>query len=138
MDNEPSRWITQSKLHSDDVVGNCTESCIASILDLPIEEVPDFHKDLTRPGEETSSDEIREFWRRIEDFLQSKNRIMMTIPLNWVPPVYYLASGNTVRDTHHMVIMRDSRIFHDPHPSRAGLSNITHKWLIIPEDPRLG
>lgn len=47
----------------------------------------------------------------------------------------YLASGISPRGVHHMVVMKDGKLVHDPHPSKAGIGEVEHLWLIVPIDP---
>lgn len=123
------RWLTQTEFHSETTHGNCTETCLASILGIPLSEVPTLHKD----GEPNSSG----FWERFNDFLESKGYKAKDIHKHLVWPGYWLASGLSPRGVYHMVIMKDDKLFHDPHPSRAGIDSVVYSWLLVPLDPCL-
>lgn len=105
-------------------VGDCVRACTASVLDLPIDSVPHFVAD--QPG-----DEWYDTW---EAFMRSKGRPITIITIPWekppVPMGYYLASGPSPRGVKHMVVMRDGAVAHDPHPSRAGLSEVEVVWVL--------
>lgn len=127
------RWITQTNLHdpSNGVVGNCTQAAIASYLGLPLDQVPDFndiHKDEPHAGQ---------FWRHIDHFFAAHGYELMLKPKTFRPRGTFLASGPSERGFKHMVVMRDDRLLHDPHPSRAGLASIDHIWVAVPLDPAL-
>lgn len=49
----------------------------------------------------------------------------------------HLACGPTDRGTHHMVVMRDGALHHDPHPSRSGLLSIDFIYALLPLDPAI-
>jgi hypothetical protein len=101
------RKITQTR---DD---NCLQAAVASILGLTLEDVPDFgqHDD----------------WEiRFMDFMELHGEPVVMTPYG--SAVSGIACGRTVRQTKHMVVVKDGRIVWDPHPSRAGLLNITHVY----------
>ena len=97
--------------------GDCWKTCIASILDLPMEAVPHFV--------ESKGD----WWAETRQFIDAATDGTKEI-LWWehVPNAphgidYFIATGDSPRgDFQHAVIANsDGQIIHDPHPSRAGL-----------------
>jgi hypothetical protein len=124
----PERWINQTTFYDPERPknGNCTEAAVASILGLPLEAVP-----LFRDAGPTSHD----FWCAFEDFFEGLGFGVVRLPGNHVPDVLYLASGPAERGCSHMVVMRDGKLIHDPHPSAAGLLSVEHVWLVVPHDP---
>jgi len=110
--------------------GNCFAACIASLLELPLEEVPNFctkcdwreaanlwlasrglfYVDLKLPGD--LRDEHVRFWG------------------------YHVISGMSVRNIRHSVVGFGGKTVFDPHPSGAGL--IEGDWeygFLIPQNP---
>lgn len=122
------RWVTQTKFSSTDPsdYGNCTEAAVASILGLPIEDVPDFRAD----GAEATV-----FWEAFKTFLNRMGYEVLLRPGNCVPDCLYLADGPAKRGVNHMVIMRAGKLVWDPHPDRTGLNSVANTWLLVPYDP---
>jgi hypothetical protein len=100
-----------------DSTGNCFSACLASILELSIDDVPNF-MELEKKTVESwfvlAWRWLRERGYRIEvgDFENSDN-----------PEGYWIASGKSYRypDKHHAVVYLGNKMAHDPHPSRVGL-----------------
>lgn len=124
-----SRWLDQTVFAGQDddptvVSGNCVQASVASILGLPLDEVPSF-----------LGLKSFDFWEALEEFLLSKGyEFRMQLPYSHVKGLY-LASGDTVRGTQHMVVMEGDALKHDPHPSKQGLKSIHHVWILLPLDP---
>jgi hypothetical protein len=123
------RWVDQTTFWDpeDDSKGNCTEACIASIFNIPLEEV--------RPFWDPEMPDSYRFYRNMENFCMSRGYWLHRIDREFVMEGIYIASGPAARGCSHMVVMRDGELLHDPHPSRAGLLEIQHTWLLIPVDP---
>lgn len=100
--------------------GNCCQAAVASILNLPLSEVPNF------------IDAGAGFWTAFYAFFEGRGLRarnyggMSKAPLN----EYFLASGPAERGVHHMVVMYNGELAHDPHPSRAGLLSVDHIHII--------
>lgn len=116
------------------VIGDCMHACLASILEIPITDVPDFRVHFEK---ESSCD----WWNAIIDWLDSLGYEIYPLPseeINNLPPSwYYIASGPTKRfggKILHVCIGQDGKIVHDPHPSRDGLTKITYIKVIIKKD----
>jgi hypothetical protein len=101
--------------------GNCFSACVASLLELPIEEVPYFMTD-EFPGNFTKWLELRGLY-----FLRFKYVFM--------PPGFYIMGGLGARGMPHSVVMSGSLLVHDPHPSRAGLVRLEEITVLVPLDP---
>jgi len=119
------RWVTQTTFYDPNSPnkGNCTEAAVASILNIPLEEVPNFRNE----GEDN-------FWDTFEKFLLSKGFFAFLCP-NFHPETLYLASGMSNRGVMHMVVYRDGDLYWDPHPSRSGIDKVEHTYTLIPLDP---
>jgi hypothetical protein len=103
--------------------GNCWSACVASLLHLPIEEVPWFlgHED---------------WYGAFTQWLRPHGFYPVTVPWSegWCPEGYYILGGQSPRHN-HAVIARGRDIVHDPHPSRAGLVTREDCTLLVPFCP---
>jgi hypothetical protein len=125
------RWITQTRFYdparpADVCSGNCTEAALASILGLRLEDVPSFY------GLRTS-----EYWQALTDFCTSRGFELYRIDGERIYDGLYLVDGPSERGCGHFVVMRNGKLVHDPHPSRAGLRSIVNTWLLLPHDPAI-
>jgi hypothetical protein len=136
--------VTQTKVvvknSKEEIVshGNCYAAAIASMIDLPLWEVPNVEVFFHMPLEST-------YWQEVMlTFLESKGfelccddrfrvfhdgtyGIDKGMRAEWVAECkdkYYLVSGKSPRGFSHMVIYKNGRLAHDPHPSRDGVTTI--------------
>lgn len=122
--------------------GNCTSACIASLLEVPIEEVPHF-------GTTNAWSEALRKWLRPRGFDALFWQIVAETPYrsiaapdgtwlfsthSYVPDGYYLLGGESARGP-HAVVAKSLEIVFDPHPSRAGLVSIGFGLALVPLDP---
>lgn len=105
--------------------GNCLSACVASILELPLKEVPLFH-DLNEPYVPQVL-RLTSWLRPLG--LRASEGSMPVIPIEdlfeldaYLPGDFYILCGLSPRRP-HVVVARGGFIVHDPHPSRAGLVN---------------
>ena len=115
--------------------GDCVRACLASVFELPIDEVPNFWEQTQDPTE---------FWKLINDWLM-ENFGVRKIFLRYsektadcLEKVLCIASGESPRHTPggHAVVWRDG-LLHDPHPSGDGLLGSPEDLMIfIPLDPK--
>jgi hypothetical protein len=104
-----------------DSAGNCMQAAFASLLELPLDEVPHF----LAP---------EDWWGAIcEWVLEQGYCIAVTsIPL----AALGIMSGRSPRGPwNHAVVSRGDELVHDPHPSRAGVLEPFEWWYLIPHDP---
>ena len=95
---------------------DCLRACVASILEMALEEVPNFAEEEDWVG-------------ALDRFLQPLG--LQHIPLDagdagkvandWAPGGYYIAVGRTVRERYHAVVAHQGQVVHDPYPTRQGL-----------------
>lgn len=121
--------VTQTRLHIRDnngVVtqkGNCFQAAVASIMDLTLEQVPNFI--------EFSDDE---WWDKFCDFIRLNGYEYET---HWEPPAgYSIGSGISPRATKdhkitHAVICLDGVMVFDVHPDRTGIVGNFNYWETI-------
>lgn len=98
--------------------GNCFQACLASIFDLPLNQVPDVMQ---------TSD-----WKSAcNQFLSQFNLYLILIDASSFTPLgYYILSGKSPRgDFLHSVVALRGEVVHDPHPSRAGI--LSHKDVCL-------
>lgn len=155
MNDDINRWVTQTRMHSEDTKGNCTEACVASILNIPLEEVPDFHSNdyASNTGDNLSVHDywerlsVHDYWERFENFLGSHDvtvDFMLSVNVHTglrehtgpreIDNRIYLACGPGSRGVSHMVIYRNGSLFHDPHPSREGLQYVSYSIILYPKE----
>lgn len=112
----PTKQTKVHKVAPDGTVlerGNCYAACWASILEIPLEEVPAF-EDLPDDGS---------WFNETVKWLDSKNLDLYYSYLDEVPhKTYAIACGVSPRGSWgHCVIYLDGKLVFDPHPSGAGL-----------------
>lgn len=124
--------VKQEFLHdpSNGVYGDCQRAVIASLLDLPIQEVPHFLG-------ESKNDSIG-YWGLLQDFLRSKGYAWLVVPPKSgaaffgaeYESIYHEISGPSPRGNGvtHAVVGCDGQIVFDPHPSNAGLAGDPSEW----------
>lgn len=114
------KYLDQTKFGPDE--GNCFAACVASLLSLPIDDVPDFNQ----PGKN---------WRRLfEEWLKPRGLAPLIVYKGAILPggMHYLAGGPGPRGCPHAVIYLDGAMVHDPHPSRDGLESVSDYTFIVP------
>lgn len=98
--------------------GNCFSACVASILEIPIIDVPRFHG-----------------WT--PDFMQwlAARGLSATLykSANYVPPGYAIAAGPSLRfgGRMHACVTYDGVVVHDPHFSRDGLPRGVEDYVVL-------
>jgi hypothetical protein len=105
--------------------GNCQQAAVASLLGLPLNDVPNF------------IEAAQGFWPSYHAFLKSKGLVDIELPKNHVPDCYYLAYGPSARGVSHACVYFEGRLAHDPHPSRGGLLGVREVHLVVPVEIRL-
>jgi hypothetical protein len=118
------------------VSGNCYASAIASIMELPLSEVPNvevfFHMQdefwqtvmltfINSKGWDLCSDDR---FKVFHDDQFGVNESMREVYIDACKDKYYLVTGKSERGVHHICIYRNGALVHDPHPSRDGLLTI--------------
>ena len=109
--------------------GNCLSACVASILDIPTDAVPDFiDKD----------DRYEHTWlMRLNAWLAREGLCVWHYSITDLSECadfcdYYIAWGNSVKYNLHAVVAKRNCIVHDPHPSRTGLRTVSGAIVITP------
>jgi hypothetical protein len=108
--------------------GNCMAACIASILELPLEGMPNYHSD----GDAWYHD-----W---QTWLERYNVQLLTFADggDWLPTGYSILSGQSPRhDKNHAVVCFNGEIVHDPHPDGTGVRDRREWTVFTVYDPAL-
>lgn len=114
--------VKQTKFHSESENGNCMAASLASLLELPLNQVPQF-------------EENQERWKQLLfDWLESMGLTIRT--QDNAPEGFAIATGMCERGFHHAVVVHDGQWAHDPHPTNAFLTNIRKFWVIEPKQPQ--
>ena len=105
--------------------GDCFGACVASILELPRESIPNFH---------TSSP--RDFDKNVAEWCKDQGFVLLDITLqdqSLVDSCYVVANGISPRnkDFHHSVVWFNGEIAHDPHPDGGGLPDGPETFTIF-------
>ena len=108
----------------DSVKGNCLQASLASVLEVPLDEVPDLAER--------------------DDFLEALNKWLretygvevVCIPAGgWTPPGIHLTGGLEPGGLEHIVVGRDGEMIHNPHPRGGGLKEEKEHWLFVVVEP---
>ena len=109
--------------------GDCQRAVIASLLELPLEEVPHFNG--------LSKGDSCEFHELLQEFVGKHGYIWYSTPFfsgamafGSDHAVYHEIAGPSPRDpnTYHAVVGRNGQIVHDPHPDNTGLAGEPKDW----------
>lgn len=117
--------------------GNCWAACVASILELPLSEVPD-EVDDWEPGMDPRKSWVP-YQKRIHQWLFDRGLVLIEVQakhLNYCGPLeifkstHCILSGPSPRnpEVQHAVVGLGNTIAHDPHPSRDGLVGDGNEW----------
>jgi len=117
----------------DDILGDCFRACVASILEFPIEEMPNFWE---------QTQDVSEFWKMNNGWLM-ENKGLRCLHFQLSPEdkhvvedLLCVACAKSPRgDSDHAVVWQNG-LLHDPHPSGAGLAEDPDTFTIfVPIDP---
>ena len=92
--------VTQTRIGND---GNCLAACMASILEIPLYQVPEFTED--------------GWLEELNDFLANHNLQYKRRPVEGTRPVGWSTIERiSPRGGLHACVARDGKLVHDPHP----------------------
>ena len=100
--------------------GNCLQACVASVLEVPLTEVPYF----TQAGQFLQLDR---FMRTYGIGVVALEKDKAVIPYN----AYYLMWGTTPRGFRHSVVGLNGKVAHDPFPNATDLVSIEQYVLFV-------
>lgn len=105
-------------------IGDCFPCCIASILELPRDEVPHIYE-----GEGWTDETGAIGMKRLQEWLAPRGLYFLEFSINadtlagWVSFLncHYTFSGISPRGFRHATVGYNGALAHDPHPSRDGV-----------------
>ena len=108
--------------------GNCMQACVASLFELPLNEIPNFMKD---GGDR--------YDYHLQKWCKKKNLLCLDVSiedehlLKYFKDIYLIGVGISPRDSNnnHAVIIKNGKIIHDPHPSNKGLMGKPTRYSIF-------
>ena len=108
-----------------DRVGNCVAACVAAFFDVPLSEVPHFVElgiCLTRDKDDKAA-----WWAMLLGYMSARGYWPLDLdsPSDADGGEVVFVSGRSVRGLAHQCLYRSGRLWFDPHPSRAGLIEVT-------------
>jgi len=115
-----------------DKKGNCLSACLASILELPLDYVPNFCVDYSPES----------WWGEMQKWLNARGVIAIEVELNdhlrmqVVPGMYCVLSGKSPRgEFDHSVVgwAKGTELFyvHDPHPDHKFLDGLPRHVMFL-------
>ena len=115
--------------------GNCFEACVASLLEIPLEDCNIFPDGV---GLDSEADKAsgRHWWIVFQEWLRLNHKrhpiyIMFSEMGGDKPKGYSIISGPGPRGLLHSTVGLDGEVAHDPHPSKAGLVSVRDYILFI-------
>ena len=110
--------------------GNCFAACLASLMEIPIEQVM-----CAQEAHESGKSWTQELSRWLAPFGLSYIEVKPEgIDYVWLSRCgYHMIGGDSPRGTvgGHSVIGLNGKIYFDPHPTRAGLTKITDYGFLV-------
>lgn len=122
--------VTQTKVVVNDsqgnmiVRGNCYPAVIASLLELPIQDVPNIevlYEMQTISWKEVLDGFLAHFGYKIVENGYLKHFSTMSDIQEEYKDRYYMVTGPSVRGVNHIVIYQNGKMVFDPHPTREGI-----------------
>ena len=124
--------------------GDCVRAVIASLLDLPLTDVPHFVQ--------IDADGGPNWWEHITTWLHARGLALYALdPADprrepWAGEHYWVSGGSPrgyftgpdVFSCLHAVVYRDEQLAHDPHPDGGGVVKVIERWAIRPLPGRKG
>jgi hypothetical protein len=119
------RAVDQTRFYTGPgTTGNCMQAALATVLDLPLSQVPDFR--LMEKGGWGGDAMVK--------WLAARARTCQGSTDEHDAPLFglYVANGPSPRGTGHSIVKAARKMVHDPHPSRDGLVVETAYWWFTP------
>ena len=146
--------VTQDRLGMP--FGNCLEACYATLLGIPLEDVPDPRQDCawdgTGEGPKAHSSAgrcgVNEIDNRspwLADWLAGSFGLAAVCGVGPHPPgvmlrktqipLFWIASGKSERGLGHAVVFSNGKLIWDPHPDRTGILKVDGWTVLCPLGP---
>ena len=122
--------------------GNCGEACVASILEISLDDIPSLHNPDDSLDGEYYCERLRKFLRKFGMTYIDLELRKEYNPMDFFKDCYVITTGPSPRATEewhrHAVVWRNGKIIHDPHPSGDGLKTIDMYGVFVLMNPRIG
>lgn len=125
--------------------GNCFMACIASILEVPLEKLPNLYEETCSWDKESEQWIHGDWWSVTLKAVRNHGWELIFVARGDVAPQgYAIAGGDSPREEamtedgenagHAVVYLDGIDLVHDPHPDRTGLLNneVTEWYLLLP------
>jgi hypothetical protein len=114
--------------------GNCWASCIASILEVQLTDLPD-EASCFKPGMR-HYESWQPYYKMVTSYLRSNGIILVEVACehlrynDYFNDLFVILTGQSPRNKNilHAVVGQGFKIVHDPHPDRSGLVGDFEKW----------
>lgn len=123
--------VYQTKFLSEGNRGNCFSAAVASILEIPLEDVPPFEEQKGDWTEDFFNFSLRHNLKFV--IVYEEEDIAEYVDEKDLPNFYYIAVGASPRNisTQHAVVYKQGKLVHDPHFSGDGILTDDRYYLII-------
>ena len=125
------------RMDNNNTVGDCWRALVACILDLELKEVPHFMQIWI-------DENVRVAYRAYLKFMSKYGLIphlleqteVLTFDKAIHPVIhndefeYYFGIGTSPRNMNHIIILKNGKMIHDTHPSKAGILNVKY-WEVF-------
>jgi len=122
--------------------GNCFQACVASILEIPLEEAFDCRPfDLTdaigKPVDEAPDFVAFNEWLSRYGFQSIFVQAFPMPRMTTLRGFHLLEVESTTlkKGESHIVVIRDGEVVHDPNPNAKEIGKVVGVYLIVPMDP---
>lgn len=110
--------------------GNCLAACVATWFGRGIDQVPHFV--------EYASDRPNAWWDLLVGYMSGAGYwpFELADPDDANPGEIVFVMGMTPRGVLHQVLYRDGQLWHDPHPSKSGVTDVREviAWRLVRHD----
>lgn len=111
--------------------GNCLQAALASVLELPLDQVPHF-------CDANAHGLGYDWYAEMNAWLTQRFGLMVVYiraSPEWKPTGLHLLSGTSPRGSQHETVGRDGAMVHDPHPVGGGVSGEMHYGVFVTVNP---
>lgn len=126
----------QTLLKENGQTGDCWRCCIAALIGVPAASVPHFLEDQMNDQSRSMDPDTQEWLNERGWYIVEADQFRFH---RWMSSKYgvpaVIACGPSPRSQkmgdHHALIMIGNKVVYDPHPSEAGLTYISERWLVF-------